>query len=187
MPFQCCLPFRSLPLRRPSTISTLDIPPRLPALKLESRSPCPLSRLVSEKLSCLSSLKSTLICWPTRSKSIRLTYGWSTLDGLADATESERYLCPLTQRISINNTRDIINAIHSGELANAEYDTLPIFNLKYPKAIKGVNSKILNPADSWTSKVEFDETLEKVAGMFKKNFAKFDKDASEQVKSGGPQ
>ena len=92
----------------------------------------------------------------------------------------------LTQRISIGHTREIINAIHSGELAKAEFKTLPIFNLQYPTNIEGVNPKILNPEDSWQSKDEFKETLEKVASMFRENFKKFTNDASEQVKAGGP-
>jgi phosphoenolpyruvate carboxykinase (ATP) len=63
---------------------------------------------------------------------------------------------------------------------------LPIFNLQYPVSIPGVNSKILNPKDSWSDASEYDETLQKVAAMFKNNFHKFEKDASDQVKSGGP-
>lgn len=90
------------------------------------------------------------------------------------------------KRISIQATRNIINAIHDGSLAKAEYKTLPIFNLQYPSSLPGVDSKILNPRDSWSNQAEYDESLEKVASMFKDNFKKFDKDASEQVKSGGP-
>lgn len=42
----------------------------------------------------------------------------------------------------------------------------PIFKMAYPKHIEGVNSKILNPSDSWKSSEEYQETLEKVAHMF---------------------
>lgn len=55
------------------------------------------------------------------------------------------------KRISLQNTRNIINAIHDGSLAKAEYATLPIFNLKYPTSIAGVDTKILNPKDSWAN------------------------------------
>lgn len=72
-------------------------------------------------------------------------------------------------------------------MANADYATLPIFNLKYPTSIKGVDSKILNPQDSWANGDEYTQNLEKVADLFRKNFHKFDNDASAQVKSGGPQ
>lgn len=71
------------------------------------------------------------------------------------------------KRISIQATRNIINAIHDGSLAKAEYKTLPIFNLQYPSSLPGVDSKILNPRDSWSNPAEYDESLTKVASMFK--------------------
>lgn len=91
------------------------------------------------------------------------------------------------KRISIQNTRNIINAIHDGSLANAQYETLPIFNLRYPTNIPGVDSKILNPKNTWASAEEYEQTLNRVADLFRKNFNKFERDASAQVKSGGPQ
>lgn len=72
-------------------------------------------------------------------------------------------------------------------MAKAQYETLPIFNLKYPTRIEGVDSNILNPKNTWPNSAEYEETLNKVADLFRKNFVKFDKDASAQVKSGGPQ
>jgi phosphoenolpyruvate carboxykinase (ATP) len=65
-------------------------------------------------------------------------------------------------------------------------ETFPIFNFQYPKEIEGINPKIFNPVETWKSKHEYEETLNKVANMFKDNFKKFDDDASDQVKSGGP-
>jgi len=56
------------------------------------------------------------------------------------------------QRISIGNTRAIINAIHDGSLNNAEFETLPVFHLKYPKSLPGVDQKILNPKNTWANK-----------------------------------
>jgi phosphoenolpyruvate carboxykinase (ATP) len=46
---------------------------------------------------------------------------------------------------------------------------------------------MLNPKNMWRDKHEYDEYLMKVANMFKDNFHRFDKDASEEVKAGGPQ
>ena len=57
-------------------------------------------------------------------------------------------------------------------------DTLPIFNLAYPKQIDGVDSSILNPANSWKNKEEFKDTLHKVAEMFNENFHKYEHIAS---------
>lgn len=83
------------------------------------------------------------------------------------------------QRISIEATRSIINAIHDGSLAKEKYDTLPIFNLQFPQQVKGVDPKILNPANSWKNKEEYHEYAVKVAEMFNKNFKRFEHDASE--------
>ena len=69
--------------------------------------------------------------------------------------------------MSIQATRSIINAIHDGSLANAEYKNLPIFNLQYPASIPGIDSKILNPRDTWSNQSEYDESLKRVADMFK--------------------
>lgn len=55
------------------------------------------------------------------------------------------------QRISLENTRNIIHAIHDNKIKEP-MDTLPIFNLKYPTKIEGVDQHILNPADSWKNK-----------------------------------
>lgn len=90
------------------------------------------------------------------------------------------------KRISIEATRNIVNAIHDGSLAKVEYDTLPVFNLQYPKALHGVDTKILNPANTWANKDEYKIYLEKVAEMFNKNFKRFENDASEAVKRGAP-
>ena len=90
------------------------------------------------------------------------------------------------KRISIEATRNIINAIHDGSLAKAEFETLPIFNLSYPKTLHGVDSKILNPSITWANKDEYNSTLKKVAEMFNKNFKRFEHDASDAVKKGAP-
>lgn len=65
-------------------------------------------------------------------------------------------------------------------------DTLPIFKLKYPTKIEGVDQHILNPADSWKNKNEFKDTLKKVADMFNSNFQKYKNIASDNVKAGAP-
>lgn len=49
------------------------------------------------------------------------------------------------KRISLQDTRNIINAIHDGKIHDSDYETLPVFNISYPKKIEGVNNEILNP------------------------------------------
>jgi len=56
------------------------------------------------------------------------------------------------KRISIHDTRNIINAIHDGRINNSEFETMPVFNLSYPKTIEGVNTEILNPVNTWKNK-----------------------------------
>jgi len=90
------------------------------------------------------------------------------------------------KRISIGATRTIMNAIHDGSLANTQFAKLPVFNVTYPTNIPGVDPKILNPENAWASKDEYKVYLRKVAEMFNKNFARFDKDASAAVKAGAP-
>ena len=88
--------------------------------------------------------------------------------------------------ISPNPTRNIINAIHDGKINDSNMETLPIFNLQYPTKIDGVDSNILNPANSWKNKDEFKESLHKVAEMFNENFKKYETIASSTVKAGAP-
>lgn len=81
----------------------------------------------------------------------------------------------------------MINAIHDGSLAKAQYETLPIFNLQYPTAIAGVDPKILDPRKTWASQDEYNHYAKLVAEMFNKNFERFKNDATDEVKRGGPQ
>lgn len=99
---------------------------------------------------------------------------------------SEKYIIHfIFQRISLENTRNIIHAIHDGKITGP-MNTLPIFDLKYPTKIEGVDSHILNPADTWKNKEEFNSTLKKVAEMFNQNFKKYENIASANVKAGAP-
>ena len=71
-------------------------------------------------------------------------------------------------------------------MSNATFETLPIFNLQYPTSIAGVDSKILNPKQSWVNKEEYEIYARKVADMFNDNFERYSEDASAEVKMGAP-
>ncbi|WVQ74189.1 phosphoenolpyruvate carboxykinase (ATP) [Cryptococcus sp. DSM 104548] len=90
------------------------------------------------------------------------------------------------KRCPLKYTRAIVDAIHNGKLAQAEYENFPIFNLAIPKAVEGVPNDILNPAKVWPSKDEFNAEVEKLGGMFQKAFAKYEADIEEKVKLSGP-
>ncbi|CCJ31108.1 unnamed protein product, partial [Pneumocystis jirovecii] len=53
------------------------------------------------------------------------------------------------KRCPLKYTRIILDTIHSGQLAKAEYQTFPVFNFQIPKYIEGIPSEILNPLESW--------------------------------------
>ncbi len=77
------------------------------------------------------------------------------------------------KRMSIKNTRACINGILDGSINESEFETLPIFNLAIPKTLKGVDTEVLNPRNTWSDKESYDETKKKLAGMYIKNFKKY--------------
>ncbi|MGC6411383.1 MAG: phosphoenolpyruvate carboxykinase (ATP) [Candidatus Puniceispirillaceae bacterium] len=91
-------------------------------------------------------------------------------------------------RISLANTRAIIDAILSGELDGAPTHTLPLFNLKMPTAISGIDAAILDPRSSYENQDDWQERAQDLAGLFIDNFAKFtDMPAGKALVSAGPQ
>ncbi len=77
------------------------------------------------------------------------------------------------ERMSIKATRACINAILDGSIEQAEFDETRWFRLSIPKALPGVDPKILNPRNAWADKEKFDATANKLAGMFIENFKKY--------------
>ncbi|KAJ3116079.1 Protein kinase C-like 1 [Phlyctochytrium bullatum] len=91
------------------------------------------------------------------------------------------------KRISLKYSRAIIDAIHSGELDKAEYETYPIFNLQIPKAVTGVPPEVLNPRKAWLGTAEsYTATVEKLARLFVDNFKEFADKADAAVLKAGP-
>ncbi|MDP6738575.1 MAG: phosphoenolpyruvate carboxykinase (ATP) [Planctomycetota bacterium] len=76
------------------------------------------------------------------------------------------------KRISIQDTRALLNAALAGELhqEGAEYDAHPVFNLKMPRSCPGVDSSILNPRNSWEDKDAYDTAAAKLLDMFQTHF-----------------
>ena len=77
------------------------------------------------------------------------------------------------KRISIKDTRGIINAILDGSIDNAEFKTIPYFNLNVPTALNGVQTEILDPRDTYTNVEEWKSKAKDLAARFIKNFEKF--------------
>ncbi|SFV63012.1 Phosphoenolpyruvate carboxykinase [ATP] [hydrothermal vent metagenome] len=92
------------------------------------------------------------------------------------------------KRMSIKNTRACINGILSGAIRDTEFENLDTFNLAIPKTLEGVDTEVLNPRNTWDDKAEYDAMLAKLAGMFQKNFRRYDDNGGEfDFASAGPQ
>ncbi|MBI6530098.1 phosphoenolpyruvate carboxykinase (ATP) [Proteus vulgaris] len=91
------------------------------------------------------------------------------------------------KRISIKDTRAIIDAILNGDIDNAPMKTLPVFDLEIPTALPGVNSEILDPRDTYTDKAQWDMKADDLADRFVKNFDKYtDTPAGQALTKVGP-
>ncbi|KNC12719.1 phosphoenolpyruvate carboxykinase [Pantoea sp. RIT-PI-b] len=92
------------------------------------------------------------------------------------------------KRISLKDTRAIINAILAGELDNVETEQLPVFNLQMPKHLPQVNSAILDPRRSWPTEAAWQQAAQDLAQRFITNFEKYtDNDAGKALVQAGPQ
>lgn len=91
------------------------------------------------------------------------------------------------ERISIKATRAIIHAILDGSIDDAEMIQLPYFDLAIPTAIAGVDSRILDPRNTYTDPAEWDDKAVNLAELFIKNFKKFTDDpAAAAIVEAGP-
>jgi phosphoenolpyruvate carboxykinase (ATP) len=77
------------------------------------------------------------------------------------------------KRISIKDTRGIINAILDGSIDKAPTKVLPYFNFRIPTALPGVDAKILDPRDTYANEQQWEVKALDLAGRFIKNFTKF--------------
>lgn len=92
------------------------------------------------------------------------------------------------KRISIKDTRGIINAILDGSIETAETQTIPYFNLTVPTALPNVDSGILDPRDTYQTEGEWDSKATDLATLFVDNFIKYtDTPAGESLLKAGPQ
>ena len=77
------------------------------------------------------------------------------------------------KRISIKDTRGIIDAILDGSIDNAPTKQIPYFNFTVPTELPGVDPAILDPRDTYAAEAEWTVKAEDLAGRFIKNFSKF--------------
>ncbi len=92
------------------------------------------------------------------------------------------------KRISIKDTRGIINAILDGSIEKAETKTVPVFNLEVPTALPGVDPNILDPRDTYADVKEWEEKAQDLGSRFIKNFEKYtDNEEGKALVAAGPQ
>ena len=92
------------------------------------------------------------------------------------------------KRISIKDTRGIIDRILDGSIEKAETKMIPIFNLEVPTALDGVDTNILDPRNTYADAAEWDAKAKDLAGRFIKNFEKYtDNDEGKALVAAGPQ
>ncbi|AGO11180.1 AaceriAFR292Wp [[Ashbya] aceris (nom. inval.)] len=92
------------------------------------------------------------------------------------------------KRCPLKYTRAILDSIHDGTLAKAEYETLPVFGLSIPKAVEGVPSELLNPAKNWVEgESKYASAVSALASKFTENFKIYQDQATEEVIRAGPQ
>lgn len=77
------------------------------------------------------------------------------------------------QRFSIPTTRSIVNGIIDGELAAANFNVLPWFNLQIPDRMSGVDVTLLDPRNTWTSQADYTSHAQTLIDQFKTNFKRF--------------
>jgi phosphoenolpyruvate carboxykinase (ATP) len=90
------------------------------------------------------------------------------------------------KRCPLKFTRRIVDAVHSGELKKAEYETFGTFGLSIPTSLEGVPRELLNPRLAWADKEAFEREVRKLATMFQKAFALYERDVDEKVRLAGP-
>lgn len=89
-------------------------------------------------------------------------------------------------RMPIKVTRALLNAALDGSLNSAEFRIDPNFGFKVPVAVPGVESKILNPRETWPDAEAYDATAKKLVGQFIDNFAQFADHVDEGVRQAAP-
>ena len=92
------------------------------------------------------------------------------------------------KRISIKDTRGIIDAILNGDILNAPTKKIPYFNFEVPTELPGVDSKILDPRDTYADASEWETKAQDLADRFIKNFKKYEgNELGKALVAAGPQ
>ena len=89
------------------------------------------------------------------------------------------------KRMSLPYTRAMVTACLNGELEKSEFELDPIFNVLVPKTCPGVPDEVLTPKKTWADTAAYEETARMLAGLFQKNFAKYE-NMDQKIIEAGP-
>jgi phosphoenolpyruvate carboxykinase (ATP) len=90
------------------------------------------------------------------------------------------------ERIDLPHTREMVRAAIAGKLDDTPTHPDPVFRLNVPESVPGVPDGILDPSETWGDSEAYEEQAEKLAGLFKENFKKFETEVEEEVRRAGP-
>lgn len=90
------------------------------------------------------------------------------------------------KRMSLPNTRKMIEAVLNDTIGQSGYDDFPIFNFKVPKKIEGVDARLLQPENTWTDKSAYSAERICLANLFQRNFKKIEAGVDATIIAAGP-
>ncbi|MEJ2538890.1 MAG: phosphoenolpyruvate carboxykinase (ATP) [Gemmatimonadota bacterium] len=89
-------------------------------------------------------------------------------------------------RMKLGYTRAMVRAALAGELDDVETVEDPVFGLAIPTAVPGVPTAVLRPRDTWDDAAAYDAQANKLAGMFRESFKRYEDGVSDAVQAAGP-
>ena len=89
-------------------------------------------------------------------------------------------------RIKLRYTRAIIDAIHDGSFDKVEWISEPKFGLQVPTTCPNVPASVLNPINTWEDHSEFEQTMNKLVGLFQENFKEYENQVNPEIVEAGP-
>ncbi len=89
-------------------------------------------------------------------------------------------------RMKIAYTRAMVDALLSGALEDVDYQADAVFGVQVPQSCPGVPAEVLNPRSTWADPAAYDAQAQKLADMFRSNFAQFAEEVPPAVLAAGP-
>jgi phosphoenolpyruvate carboxykinase (ATP) len=89
-------------------------------------------------------------------------------------------------RMSLKDTRQMIQAALDGSLKKGDFENFEVFNFQVPTHIDGIDQKILQPKNTWKDPTSYDKALKDLAKLFINNFKQFEAGVNSEIKAAAP-